>query len=285
MIGFVILHYQAIEETKNCINSIKKNVECEKKIIIVDNASPNKTGKELNEIYSCDDEVEVILLNDNKGFAKGNNVGFAYVKKYKPEYIVVLNSDTLLLENSFEHHLKEAYKEYLFDVLGPDIYSTKTNSHQNPQREENYDLNELCKIRKKLAFKKKYKHLLRLKYILGGKVKENITEKNFNDIQLGKVLHGSFYVFSKKFIDNHDNCFYNNTFMYFESYLLHYYGKKNNLVFLYYPLIKVVHHEDASTDLSYKKQYQKSIFVNECMYDSCQKFIEILEKNDISFIR
>ena len=39
MVCFVILHYMAFEETKSCVNSILNNVEGEKKIIIVDNAS------------------------------------------------------------------------------------------------------------------------------------------------------------------------------------------------------------------------------------------------------
>ena len=285
MIGFVILHYQAIDETKECVNSIKKNVDGNKRIVIVDNASPNQTGKELDFFYKEDSEVDILLLEENKGFAKGNNIGFNYVKRYNPNYVVVLNSDTLLLKDNFVSQLETAYKKYSFDILGPDIYSTKTKSHQNPQNDKNYSLDELYKLRKKLLFKKKFKFLLWLKYFFNGKSRETISEKNYKEIQTGKILHGSFYVFSKKFIDIHTECFYNETFMYFESYLLHYYGMKNNLILLYYPMIQIVHHEDASTDLTYTKQYQKSIFVNDCLYDSCQKYIQILEKNDTLFIQ
>ena len=44
MICYVILHYQAIEETKKCIKAIEKNTTSDYKVIIVDNASPNKSG-------------------------------------------------------------------------------------------------------------------------------------------------------------------------------------------------------------------------------------------------
>ena len=36
MIAFVILNYQALDETFHCVESIKWNVEGEKRIIIVD---------------------------------------------------------------------------------------------------------------------------------------------------------------------------------------------------------------------------------------------------------
>ncbi len=65
MIAFVILHYQAMEETISCVDTIKNMVKEEKKIVIVDNASPNKTGINLREKYSQDSEV-IVLLSEKK---------------------------------------------------------------------------------------------------------------------------------------------------------------------------------------------------------------------------
>lgn len=279
MICFVILHYQAILETQNCIASIKKNVNDEKKIIVIDNASPNQTGKDLLKMYENDNEIEFILLDKNIGFAKGNNLGYKKAKEFKPDFIIVLNSDTLLTKDDFVIQLWSAYKKYNFDILGPDIYSTKTNSHQNPQREKNYTLDELRSVRKRLIIKNRFKFLLKIKYLFKRNNKEKIEKRNYEDIQFGKVLHGAFYAFSKKFIELHNNCFYNETFMYFESYILHYLGLKSNLLLLYYPEIKVIHHEDASTNLSYNNQYKKSCFVNKCLLDSCECFIRIMLKD------
>lgn len=281
MICFVILHYQAIKETYNCINSINKYVHSNKKIIIVDNASPNGTGKKLKENFAESDQIEVLLNNKNSGFANGNNLGYREAKKYNPNFIIVLNSDIVLTQDNFYQEISAAYMKYKFDILGPDIISKKTELHQNPQRNNNYTLKELFFIKRKLQMKNKLKFLIKLKYMILKK-NDNIIKNQQNDywsIQLGKVLHGAFYVFSKGFIEKHNNCFHEGTFMYFESYILHYLGIQEGLIFLYYPNIKVIHYEDASTDNSYHNQYAKSIFVNKCMLNSCKVFIEIIKNN------
>lgn len=280
MTAFVILHYQASEETVNCVTSIKQNVHDNKKIIIVDNNSPNGSGEFLKKTYQDDPEIIVVLNKNNSGFAKGNNIGYKNAKEFFPDYVVVLNSDTLLTKDDFSEKLEEAYKEYKFDVLGPDIFSTRSNSHQNPQREFNYTLKELKKIRCKLILKNTLKILLKVKYKFG-RVRDNIPITLNQEQCTGKILHGAFYVFSKHFIEKHNECFYNDTFMYFESYILYLLGQRENMIFLYYPNIKVIHHEDASTDKTYKTQYKKSIFVNKCLLDSCNTFIQIMKDNSI----
>lgn len=44
-ISFIILHYNVVDETINCVNSIKNNINSNNyHIVIADNASPNKSG-------------------------------------------------------------------------------------------------------------------------------------------------------------------------------------------------------------------------------------------------
>ena len=74
---FVILHYQNIDDTINCIDSIKKlnglNDE-NYKVVLVDNKSPNNTGRELKNRFGDEEKVDVILLDKNYGFSKANNI-------------------------------------------------------------------------------------------------------------------------------------------------------------------------------------------------------------------
>lgn len=65
-VAFVILHYQAIEMTIKCINSLYKTFDIsENFIVVVDNASPNKSGNELKNIYiKYSPEINVIHLED-----------------------------------------------------------------------------------------------------------------------------------------------------------------------------------------------------------------------------
>lgn len=277
MICFVILHYQAIEETEKCINSICKNSLEQDRIIIVDNASPNKSGMILIDKYKENNRIEVILNKDNLGFAKGNNIGYKAAKKYNPDYIVVMNNDVFIIQTDFSERVEKAFQKHRFDILGPDIYSTKINAHQNPQREKNYTLKQLKSIRKKLRFKNKHLWLLKLKYLLFHREK-NVSSNLFfqRNVKEGMVLHGACYIFSKSFIEKHNNCFYNGTFMYFESYILHYLAIREGMKVIYEPCIRVLHHEDVATDQTYRKKYDKAVFVNKCLLDSCELFIDLM---------
>lgn len=282
MICFVILHYQAFDETVNCINNIKQKVREELKIIIVDNHSPNGSGTALQKLYDLDSMIDVYLTEKNLGFAKGNNFGFKQAKQYNPDFVVVMNNDVLLVQDDLVRLLEIEYEKYNFDVLGPDIFSTKTKIHQNPQRNENYTIEELKVQKKKLEFKNKYKFLLKLKYLLHKKPTDYaIQTTDYSKVQFNIPLHGACYVFSKNFVEKHECCFYNRTFMYYESYILHYLGMREGLKFVYSPEIKVVHHEDVATNQTYDSILKKAIFVNQCLEDSCKCFIKVIEDKNI----
>ena len=123
MIAFVILHYRAADMTRKCVERIKA-LEGDKKIVIVDNASPNGAGQELLDEYTEDSEIKVILNPENSGFAKGNNMGVRWVQKNVPaEFVVVLNNDVEILQKDFCPKVEAIYRRHSFDVLGPDIIS------------------------------------------------------------------------------------------------------------------------------------------------------------------
>ena len=134
MVCFVILHYMALEETVVCVESILHNVEGEKRIIVVDNDSPNGSVKELRDKYGDDPLVDVLETGENLGFARGNNYGYRYaVEHYAPSFIVVMNNDMEIRQNDFIERMEQSYEEHRFAIMGPDIYSTKKKYHHNPQ--------------------------------------------------------------------------------------------------------------------------------------------------------
>ena len=82
----IIVHYQNLEDTKRCIESLSNLVEADFNIIIVDSASPNKTGEKLKT-----ESIKLILLEENKGFAYACNKG---IEQSNADYIWLLNPDT-----------------------------------------------------------------------------------------------------------------------------------------------------------------------------------------------
>jgi GT2 family glycosyltransferase len=108
-VSIIIVHYNTFDITLNCIRSILKWCDgLPIEIIVVDNASTDRNSSELLEW--CPD---IILLRSDKnlGFAGGNNLGLT---KATGDYILLLNSDTILFENS----IRKAY-EYAATI--PDL--------------------------------------------------------------------------------------------------------------------------------------------------------------------
>jgi GT2 family glycosyltransferase len=118
--AFVVLHYQTIEPTKETVNSILALDSGNPFIVIVDNASPNGTGLELQEFYTEFQRVVCLLNPENLGFAQGCNVGFAYAKQtLGAEYICLLNNDVVLEQKNWTEIVERKFAERQFSILSP----------------------------------------------------------------------------------------------------------------------------------------------------------------------
>lgn len=94
-VSIIIVNYNTIALTRQCIKSIIEHTSgLSYEIIVVDNAS---TEAGIDELRKELKDVVFVLSSENKGFAGGNNLG---IERAKGEYILLLNSDTYLVENT-----------------------------------------------------------------------------------------------------------------------------------------------------------------------------------------
>ena len=128
---FIILHYNTLNDTIKCINSILKYKEkYDVKIIVIDNGSANKSGIELKKIYKDNKDIIIKLLSRNLGFSAGNNIGYEIAKKeLKADFIIMCNNDTYLLQNNFLKKVIDEYNNSNFAVLGPQILLKNNNTN------------------------------------------------------------------------------------------------------------------------------------------------------------
>lgn len=263
---FVVLHYQTIDETTECINSIINNIEYDNKhIIIVDNASPNKSGLYLKDYYENNKEVSVIINEENLGFARGNNVGYAYAKKNEAKYIVQVNSDTIFLDRFFINELIKIHKEKKYAVLGPKIIALGNGELQNPLKNGVKTLKDIGK--KIIVLKIK----LLLSYLYLDQFIINILKKKQDDSyskdveylniteEIDVLLHGCCFIFSPEYINAFDGMF-GGTFMYYEEHVLYYRCNKKGLKMLYSNRIKLYHKRNASTKEVYSRDVNRRRF-------------------------
>jgi hypothetical protein len=69
------------------------------KVVVVDNGS---TDDSVDFVKMNFPMVDVLALDKSYGFARGNNEGIKYaLERYKPEYVVLLNNDTVIVQKNW----------------------------------------------------------------------------------------------------------------------------------------------------------------------------------------
>ena len=264
MLAFVILHYKNINDTIECLESIKElNNQEQIKIIIVDNHTLNEEEHKLLKEYTQD----IILLEDNLGFAKANNEGAKYaIKKYHPDYLYIINNDTIINQKDILEKIDKIYKETDFDILGPYIEAPLYSGSVNPYK----PLKNKEEVKRELAYQNKllkiYENTLLYKgLVLGMKIKHMFKKRkvmtNAKERLKDVALHGCAIIFSKKYYEKYSDIFYPNTFLYHEESFLYHRVTKDNLISIYDPDIHIIHKEGASLDTSFHgKEREKKIF-------------------------
>lgn len=294
-IVFVVLHYMALEETKECINSILSNVDYKQyKIVVVDNNSSNQSGIELQKMYASNDNVKVILNSNNLGFAKGNNVGYSYAKnELDAEFIITINNDTIIDQKNFIELLINIFNENNYYVLGPDIIGVNDKYHQNPLDARGVNLEEVKKLLTSMTIQY-YKFMFlglthtfgvikKLRNLLSRKETTHIlysyANENYKIPQNDVKLHGACLVLSPLYVKHFDYAFLPLTYMYMEEDILYYICKKNNFKMLYDPKVYIYHKENASTDILNKSTINKKIFYWRNIRDSTRILYKIMKDN------
>ncbi len=289
MISFVILNYKSLSDTIECIESINKiNTEYSRSIIVVDNGSMNQIEKQEILNYTKD----VVFLEENIGFAKGNNVGCKYaIEKYNPDFLCVLNADIIINQKDFVDQIYCLYEKYNFDILGPKILPNDSESNNPFNAFTNIDdINHRIKYTKKLIYIYQNPILVKMlnlyinfKKIIKKNIYKNMESKSDSEKDILNVpLHGCAMIFSKKYYKKYENIFYDKTFLFHEEEFIFLRCKQGNLKTLYSPKIELFHKEGQSV----KKQFEnkntnmRMVFRNKEILKSLNLLKDAIEKNE-----
>ena len=287
-LSVVILHYNDLKMTQAYIDNLKKldwrGITYH--FLIVDNASPDGSGQQLQRLYEDDLDTVVICSEKNLGFPKGNNLGIEYaVSRYQSNIVVVSNNDIVIEDTDFMQKLTEIYIREKPDVLGPDIYSTRKEIHQSPLRSCHFseealrskiDSIEQTLWKLRIIDKiKVYDLLSRVKKFLG---KRHQNASNYDIAQEGAVVHGAFFVLTEGYLQAYPDGLFPDTFLYMEEDILNYRVRRKNLKSLYDPSLAVVHLDGVSSLKKTKgNRCKKFIFELEQTRLSCQAMLAYME--------
>lgn len=108
-LSIVIVNYNTEKLTIDCIKSIYSKIKSVSfEVIVVDNASVDNSVPSLEKIQKRYKNFKLIKSKTNLGFAKGNNEG---MKISKGEFVLLLNSDTKIVEDFFSKIIERMNKD------------------------------------------------------------------------------------------------------------------------------------------------------------------------------
>lgn len=236
-LSIVILNYQTFELTKNTINSIfEYEYPFSYEVLLVDNASGDDSLSRLKDYFK--DNVIFIESRENNGFAAGNNQA---LKIAKGKYQLLLNSDTIVWENTLE-------SIYYYMEKHTDVGTTGCRVLL-----ENGDLDKACKR----SFPNVKNSFFRLFHIPTKSKDDNYNLDSLPDDGVYEIdcLTGAFMFIRKEALD--EVGFLDETFfMYGEDIDLCFRIKQAGWKIVYYGKSKITHFKGASS----KKQKSKLIY-------------------------
>ena len=294
-IVFVILNYNVVDITVNCIKSIEDNIDTNSyHIVLVDNASPNHAGNKLDHIFKDDTAVSYLESQENVGFAKGNNIGIDFARKeYPSKFICCLNNDTLLKQKNFFSVLENRYEKTKVAMIGPRIHLL--NGKIEPLMDSLSSVDVYINARNKLLCENVYWAVMR-EFLLSHPFMEKLNDfrhqkrgdhpsnyrafKNSYDEEHKDItLHGCCLIFTPMFFSKLKG-FNPETFMYGEEDILYFMIRESGMHTLYCPELNIMHLEKQSTTSINKNAIKRRKFVRENQIKSLGVLIHEMESSN-----
>lgn len=123
LVFVVVLNWNGWKDSIPCIQSIQKSSYLNTQIVVVDNGS---TDDSVDRIRQSLPDITILETGTNLGFATGNNHGIRYALGRGADYILVLNNDTIVPEDSILKLVEFAEATPDAALIGPAISDSVT---------------------------------------------------------------------------------------------------------------------------------------------------------------
>jgi GT2 family glycosyltransferase len=101
-VSIIVLNWNTAKLLRDCLASLEATVNSKQltvEVIVVDNGSTDDSVQEVKSLNIKNLRLKIIENGENLGFSKGNNIG---IKAATGQYIMLLNSDTVVQEGAIE---------------------------------------------------------------------------------------------------------------------------------------------------------------------------------------
>lgn len=118
-VSIIILNWNSYEVTRDCLASLEKIDFPNREVVLVDNGSHDGSPDRLQKEFPW---VRLIRNERNLGFTGGNNVGIRDALERRPNYLLLLNNDTVVAPNFLSELVRVAESDAQIGLLNPKIY-------------------------------------------------------------------------------------------------------------------------------------------------------------------
>jgi len=229
-VSIVIVNWNTLTLLKECLNSIINNqsrpkVEDRLEVIVVDNGSTDNSVEFVRKFKIQNSKFKIILMEnkDNLGFARANNQG---IEAAKGEYILLLNSDTIIKDKAISKTVEWMDQHPEVDVVGCKLL--------NPDGTDQKSVGQFPTLFN--VFK-----MLFLDFVTGGWSMTSPDQSKPVDWIMGAFFMARSKCFEE--IGGLDE----NIFMYMEEVEWCYRAKRENKVIYFYPGAEIIHLKGGSS--------------------------------------
>ncbi|HNY03899.1 MAG TPA: hypothetical protein PKG48_14990, partial [Bacteroidales bacterium] len=249
---FLVLLVNYFNDDDTCSfarNQVKRHGPASPGVVIVNNGS--RDGKPLRELTQEFPDILLVEANGNIGYLPGAALGLrAWLDAGRgmPDVVILSNNDITIPGPLFGEDYRTA-ERMQFDILGPDIVSSRLHQHQNPflrNRISRRRLRMLTLLSSNLALH----YLFLAAYFAKEKILSRVREKAPDPGPILPVygIHGSFMIFHRSFFEKGGTLDYPNT-LYGEEIWLGERALRLGLRTGFDPSLKVIHREHSSTGM------------------------------------
>lgn len=248
-LSVIILNYNTFQLTSNCIRSVIRETKAvDYEIILVDNASTERGADDFLKEFP---DIRLIKSEINGGFAYGNNLGISHSSG---DYILLLNSDTILKEDSISKVIDFALSRADAGVVGCRMTYPDGRIQYTARRFRSISW-ELLDLFRVIPWLMPYQQ--RSKRMLGKYFRHD--ENRGCD-----WLNGAFFLFPRKVLAQmQGNKLDDRFFMYGEDQLWCEQVKKLGYRNYFFAGTTIIHINSGSTDLSKQLKLRKTMMQHE----------------------
>lgn len=131
-IAVLIVNWRQPALTIDCVKSVLNNNYPNFKIFLINNGSNDNSEALFGKNFSNNHKVTVVQVGENLGYTGGNNLAANVAsKEYSPEYLLILNNDTVAEKNFFTKLVAATEKYGKQNIYFPLIFSWKSKIIQS----------------------------------------------------------------------------------------------------------------------------------------------------------